>query len=141
VARSSLRLDDFSDRELLFVVDDAADDEGWASTADVAEALNLASEHPKMNAGIRLGYLRRLGVLERHPDTKLWRLTTLGEHVRGGRLDPAVLAALEGLSDEQVLVATTTLAKHLVAAGPESATLMRREWTHGMAQRRFAWAR
>lgn len=132
----SMRLADYSDRELLALLMDRRDTDGTVSTADLAAAIDLDTKHPLSNVGVRLGYLRRIGMLERDADTKRWYLTTLGHRFVVGRLTTAQRNALEALRDEGAAwVATESLAGLLGAASEAQATMMRRQWQHGWAQR------
>ena len=68
--RTHFALADASDRELLALLLDAAGREGQASTADVADLAGLKSKRPLVNVGVRLGYLRKIGLVERDPETR-----------------------------------------------------------------------
>ena len=49
-----------------------------ASTADVADLAGLKTKRPLVNVGVRLGYLRKIGMVERDPATHGWFLTATG---------------------------------------------------------------
>lgn len=133
----SLRLADFSDRELLALIVDLADsDLGGVSTAALAEVIRPDVKYPLTSVGIRLGYLKRLGLLTRDTVTRQWHLTMVGYQFTRGRLTAAQNRAIGALDDPGAAwVATEALSALLADAGPEQATLMRRQWTHGWAQR------
>ncbi|MFL5861136.1 MAG: hypothetical protein ACJ780_10185 [Solirubrobacteraceae bacterium] len=134
--RQSFRLADFSDRELLALMRDVGGEEGVCSTRDIAEAADVGTKHPLTNVGVRLGYLRRIGMLERDPETRKWYLTPLGERFVRGKLTPGQRRALEALRDEGAAwAATESLARLLGDADTAQATMMRRQWQHGWAQR------
>jgi hypothetical protein len=133
--RQSFRLAEVSDRELLALLRDVSDDDGMASTADVAAAADLDVKHPLSNVGVRLGYLRKIGMLDRHSDTQRWYLTTLGERFVRGQLTPAQRRALEALRDGSAWAATESLSRLLGDASLAQATMMRRQWQHGWAKR------
>lgn len=133
--RHSFRLAEVSDRELLALLRDVADSDGTASTLDVAAAADLETEHPLTNVGVRLGYLRKIGMLERDDDMR-WYLTTVGARFVGGKLTAAQKRALEALRDEgSAWQATEALSSLLGDASYTQATMMRRQWQHGWARR------
>lgn len=132
----SMKLADVGDREVLALCQDISGPEGDFSTADFAAAVDMAVKHPLSNVGVRLGYLRRIGMIERDPATKRWYLTPLGTVYVRGRLTAAQSRALEALRDEgSAWAATEQLSRLLQDAGEAQATMMRRQWQHGWAQR------
>jgi hypothetical protein len=132
----SMKLNDVSDREVLALCSDIAGPEGDFSTADFAAAVDMAVKHPLSNVGVRLGYLRRIGMIERDLDSKRWYLTPLGVTYVRGSLTTAQRRALEALRDEgSAWAATEQLAALLQDASLSQATMMRRQWQHGWAQR------
>ena len=134
----SMRLADFSDRELLALIKDHGDSDGSVSTADLVVAIELNTPHPLTNVGVRLGYLRRIGMLERDSDTRRWYLTTLGDRFVRGHLTAGQRRALEALHDEGAAwAATESLSRLLGGASEAQATMMRRQWQHGWAQRNY----
>lgn len=135
MARSSFALRDASDRELLALLQDATDRDGQASTRAIADRANLQSRRPLVNVGVRLGYLRRIGMLERDPETAGWYLTPAGESFVAGRLSAAARRALDDLDGGAAWAATEQLGELLRLAGPEQATLMRRQWQHSWLRR------
>lgn len=134
----SMKLDDVSDREVLALLRDVADADGTVSTLDIATAMDLETKHPLSNVGVRLGYLRRIGLLARDPDTKRWYLTSVGSQFVAGRLSATQQRALESLKSEGAAwAATESLSRLLKDAGDSQATMMRRQWQHGWAQRNY----
>ena len=134
----SMKLDDVSDREVLALLRDVADVDGTVSTLDIATAMDLETKHPLSNVGVRLGYLRRIGLLARDPDTKRWYLTSVGSQFVAGRLSATQQRALESLKSEGAAwAATESLSRLLKDAGDSQATMMRRQWQHGWAQRNY----
>lgn len=124
-----------SDRELLAYLQDAADADGQASTFAIADLADLKAKRPLVNVGVRLGYLRRVGLVERDPDTRGWYLTAIGETFVAGRLPAAARRALDHLDGGAAWAATEQLGELLRAAGPEQATMMRRQWQHSWLRR------
>jgi hypothetical protein len=133
-----MRLNDVADREVLALIQDASDGDGQASTAAVAALIALDSKYPLTNVGVRLGYLRRIGMLERDSETMGWYLTPLGARFVRGKLTAAQQRALEALKDEgSAWAATESLSRLLGDASQAQATMMRRQWQHGWAQRSY----
>jgi hypothetical protein len=134
--RFAFDLSTVSDRELLALLQDVSDADGTASTLDVAQAADLETDHPLSNVGVRLGYLRKIGMLARDSETKRWYMTPVGDRFVRGRLTAAQRRALEALRDEGAAwAATESLSRLLGGAGDAQATMMRRQWQHGWAQR------
>lgn len=134
----SMKLADVSDREVLALLRDVADGDGTVSTLDLATAMDLGTKHPLSNTGVRLAYLRRIGMVQRDPDTKRWYLTQLGSQYVAGRLSATQQRALESLRSEGAAwAATESLSRLLRDAGDSQATMMRRQWQHGWAQRNY----
>lgn len=144
-----LRIDDYSDRELLLVLEDVADSDGWASADDVADRLDLAK---RAIASSRLSWLKRFGAVEReherdeagnlryHRDgkamyTQRWRLTNAGRALAHGRLRKKDETALASMGDEQMLLVTRWLSQRTLDDGT-TAKLVQREWRFGHAKQR-----
>ena len=124
-----------SDREVLALARDIASDiTNTFTTAEVAEHFDVTSKRPLVSVGVRLGYLRKLGMLERQsPGT--WYLTPLGERMVKSALTAPQRRALASLHEGGAWAATESLASLLGAAGVTQAAMMRRQWAHGWAQR------
>lgn len=142
-----LRLADLSDRELLLLVADHADGEGWASAKDIALQLQM-SDGGHRSVANRLSWLMRHGVVEREllwdehgnavmhtrngqPAQKRgqrWRLTETGQAMAAGKLRAAQLRALAELTDGQLLVAARELAARTATASDGVQWVGRREW-------------
>lgn len=134
-----MKITDVSDREVLAILRDATNGDGQASTLDIATRFdyNTESGHPLTNVGVRLGYLRKIGMIERDADTRGWYLTQLGERFVRGKLTAGQQRALDALRDEGAAwAATESLSRLLGEASDAQRTMMRRQWQHGWAQRR-----
>src|SRR3954466_5878034 len=130
---STVRLADFSDRELLFVFSDHEDDEGYVHVAGVLAALDLDNEHPARCLGARMAWLRRYGALDREEGR--WHLTEVGQAVIAARLRAPAQRALDGLDAAHLVVAVESLAacyRAINGAGEAYRILTRREWQHGV---------
>lgn len=137
----SLRLADFSDRELLALVADHEDSEGWADSLTVAEAIwpRYASEEPqaaRASVARRFSWMRRWGVMEW--DAKQigkWRLTDEGRLMVAGRLSAKQEEALLELGDEHLMSLGYLMSDRYQRAGDVSAVLLRRAMQFAQLQR------
>jgi hypothetical protein len=144
-----LRLGDLSDREILLVLDDVADDEGYANAHDIAAQLAMIGDHPNRSVSVRLSWLARYGAVERellwdeHGNPlfvgnsteqrrgQRWRMTPIGEALATGSLKRAQERALDELTDEQLLLATRVIAERARSSrNATSGKLAEREWKH-----------
>lgn len=124
-----------SDPELLGIVDDVADEEGWTTTYDVRIQLGEDPDEVR-HSGVpqRLAWMRRYGWVERSPDTGRWRLTPLGQELLDHpNLSRAVESALGKLNSAQRLRLTRELAE-AGAGRPELRTALRRQWTRSLGR-------
>ena len=138
MARTALTLYDYSDRELLHMMLDEADGQGWISAIDLARALAIDSKHPAQHVGTRLGWMRRYGAVERQSKLSMWRPTAMGRALALGDLGSDLATELQKLPSDQLLTLTRTLGNRYRRAGDTAAHLMRREWlfsTHGRKPR------
>lgn len=148
MALSSLRIDDYSDREFLLVVADHADADGWADSLAISKTFGWED---RRKAAPRFTWLARYGALEReherdeagniryHKDgrirhTQRWRLTELGEAVAYGKLRKGDESALARLGDDQLPLVTRWLSEHS-RGDTGMAKLVQREWRYGHARR------
>lgn len=149
MALDHLRLQDLSDREVLLIVMDVADADGWAWAYDVGGQIGLVEEHRRRGAAQRLSWMVRYGAVERehladehgnlryiNDDTgrpkygQRWRLTELGEEIAMGQLRAPQQRALDGLADDaQLLLAVRHVATH-ARHSRSAAKLLEREWRH-----------
>lgn len=130
----SLKLVDYSDRELLSILAEISDEEGWATTAEVADAVDLDTRHPNNCVGVRFAWLRKFGALERNSRGK-WRMTTLGYALMSGELNSAQERILETLDNTQMLSLMRRVSRRWMVLDQTSSTLVKREWTHGVLVR------
>ena len=156
---ANLKLESFSDREILFLMNDLGGDDGWVDLDHLAERIGItrrsgmndsqAVRHAHQCVAARLGHIRRLsGTVEReekpeHGKAPRWGLTSFGAAIVNAELPAAVRKRLEeDLSDAQLLRAVTVLSARQTAAVTSgrmgSANLLRREWTYGTHKNRRA---
>jgi hypothetical protein len=151
MALEHLTIDDYSDREFLLVLADVADADGWATSEDMAQQLDLAN---KATASSRLSWLKRWGAVEKEHErdehgtlryyadgkpryTQRWKMTDAGRAVAYGALKKGQERTLEGIGDEQLLAVTRWLSDRTRTEGV-SARLSQREWRYGHAKGRAA---
>jgi hypothetical protein len=131
-----------SDSELLAVVDDLADEDGWTHTLDVrmqlGEKPDEAENRSRSGVGPRLSWLRRYGWLEQHRDDRSrWRLTAVGHALlENPDLSRTVESALAKLNPAQRLRLTRELGEAGAASSEEIKTAVRRQWQRSLGIKR-----
>lgn len=144
---ADLKLESFSDRELLHILNDLADKEGWVESEHMISRLGLSpngkteeahAKHVRQCIGVRLGWIRRLSAtVERDPKVSgRWRLTVAGHEVVRARLTTGLRTSLEGIGDFTALPAIEALARKYTGTDPHAANLMRRQWAYGTHRNR-----
>jgi hypothetical protein len=145
-ALNSLRLIDYSDRELLLIVVDEATADGWTTAEDVARRLGLATPLPQRNVVSRFSWLRRYGAMERETVTddkgkplvtrsgnmkytQRWRLTARGEQIANGTLSARQQGALDKVDNDSLVVLTRYVAERRRTTDDVAMKLADREWT------------
>ena len=135
---SSLRLADFLDEEVLAIVQDLANYEGYVSSQEFALAVGLEAR----NVGSRFSWLRKYGVLERNmrpgdPFYRHWRLTEMGEAVVKARFGKAQQTALDNLEETQLPLAMQSIAARYEGSGNRVVmNLIRRRFQASVIRRR-----
>jgi hypothetical protein len=150
MALTSLRLEDYSDREVLLILQDITGPDGWADSLEVAERIGLQAEHPRRTAASRLSWLQRYGAVEREfardadgvirlrrdgrpVYTQRWRLTDRGRTLAAGTLTSRQQESLERMAtDDRLLLITRWLTEVERSTDDVAATLMKREWRYGV---------
>jgi hypothetical protein len=139
----NLKLENYSDREMLHLINDLAGPEGWVDVEVLAERVGLSSTgmseaqlaiHARRCVSVRLAWIRKLsGCVERHPDKKQqsWRLTDSGQMVVLAKLSQAVTVGIEQMGEMNSLLALDALSRRYRRADVKAANLMRREWQYG----------
>jgi hypothetical protein len=128
--RVDLTLLGISDTDLLAIVDDLANDDGWTLTADIRLQLGESLDVKRSGVGSRLAWMRRYGWLEQsHERRDLHRLTAAGEALlENPRLTKAIQNSLDTMNPAQRLALTRELAEH----GTDIKTALRRQWTRSL---------
>jgi len=134
----SLTIEDFSDVELLALVNDHADSDGYVKTEEMVLVIGLDAENAKQCIGSRFSWLTRYGAMEKNPDeTGSWRLSTIGKAMVKGHLSAAETRMLENLAEDKLLSLARGVTSRYRSTGATGAKLMRREWQYGTSSRRF----
>jgi hypothetical protein len=132
----SLTLYDYADRELAGVIRDVAGPDGWAWTPDISKQLGIDNKRRNQCVGIRLGWLKKYGVVEYHEKGGRWRLSAIGEVFLNGDLDAQQEELLDEVEPEQMLMVTRWMTRRWRKASKTEAHLVRREWMRGTTVRR-----
>lgn len=122
----------FNDRDLLFALEEAGDDEGWASSEEVARLVGIEDDYPARSVGSRLSWACRYGWIEKRKAgaTTLWRLNDAGVALLHAELSPATERRLRDLDEGERAEAIADLAGDLMLGSPAGAHLARRAWAH-----------
>jgi hypothetical protein len=132
-----------SDMELLALVDDMADEDGWALTTEIR--LQLGDQPDKSHRsgmGTRLAWMRRYGWLEAtgtgsQKDPKRWRLTAIGHALLDNpKLSSAFERSLEKLNPAQRLVLTRQVGEGAGSSTSEIRDALRRQWQRSLRGQR-----
>lgn len=123
---------DFRDLDLLYLIEDRADDEGWAETEDLASELRFESMQP---LGIRLSWMRRYGMLDYDEKKKMWRLTDGAGRVMDARLRAAQQKSVQALPDEAMIDVMANITARYNNGNALVATMLRREFMYGTKKR------
>lgn len=134
-----LTLYDFRDLDLMLASAEAADEDGYLSTEDLAQQLGM--EGDMRAVAMRLAWMRRYGVYGFDENRRRWRLTRAGErHIEAKQLAAAsdVLEAVPDAALIDVMAHVTSRFRHGDAV---TATLLRREFQYGTAPGSAAYKR
>lgn len=131
---ASLRNEDYTDRELLHVVNDCMNGEPWASTEDIANALGMDTKRGRASVGRRLSWMVRKGWMVKNADEPgLWGIKAVGQELMGGKLTAPVQRALDSLKPGQGVVLMRDLGKVMSGARAEAQEMIRRQFLHDQA--------
>ncbi len=152
---TNLKLENYSDRELLYLLNDlASEDDNWVETTALADRIGLSRNglddeqfrlHAQRCVSVRLGWIARLsGAVEKDterkaPDPTRWRLTDVGNAVVKATISEDLSKRLlDGVTDFAALHALDMLSRRYRGANIGAANLMRREWIFGTHRKRRA---
>jgi hypothetical protein len=139
---ANLKLESYSDREILHIVDDLRGDDGWVSVNQMATRIGLSVDgmsdeqlalHTGRCISVRLAWIKKLsGCIERHPEqTNVWGLTDLGREVVSAKLSQAIAIGIDQMGASNTLLALDAISRRYRRADVKAANLMRREWQFG----------
>lgn len=131
---ANLRLESYSDRELLLLMKDLRDENGHVQSEEIADRLDLDHPKPLQCVGIRMAWMRRYGVVDFQRQLKVWYLTSKGEAIANGGLTKAQTKALESISAERGMEAVMALGSRYREFGEIEATMMRRAWKYSVGR-------
>lgn len=126
-----------SDTELLAIVNDLADENGWAHTYAVRVQIGEDPEQAKHRSGVgvRLAWMKRYGWLEKGERSDEWRLTAMGHQIlENPGLSRAVETAMGKLNPAQRLRLTRQLAEEGHEAPMEIKSALRRQWMRSLGR-------
>lgn len=147
----SLRVTDFSDREILRIIDEVAGPGGWADMIHVAERIfpsYMKGEERRRTAmrcvGTRLSWMKRFGVVTRrvrydkdnHTKYTQWCLTSNGEKFLRGHLTKPQEDALMHADEGKLIATAEVLLNRYTGIRIPVATMIRRQWQYANARRR-----
>lgn len=130
---------DFSDRELLLIVmeEAEADSDGYCDTQAITDRLVLDVKHPNNSVGVRMGYLRRIGAVEKDPEhdsstgQTRWTVTPQGRLLAAGQIRAAAQRQLDSMGTESMVLLARFIGRRTVDAETQTARKMiQREWRH-----------
>lgn len=137
-ALNGLKNEDYTDRELLHILNDVADGDGWASTFDIAAVLPIKhpdgedhGTHASRCVASRFAWMTRYGWVERDESRTKWRLTRVGRDLMNGKLNKSFQTAMDKLSPGDRVLVVRAMGAAFRTGSPEAATMLRREWLHG----------
>jgi hypothetical protein len=123
-----------SDTELLAIVDDLADENGWTTTLSVRLQLGEREDTKHSGVGGRLAWMRRYGWLEKG-EASDWRLTAMGRAIiDGGHLSKTLETALDRANAAQRVRMTRELAEGGHSSPSEIRAALRRQWTRSLGR-------
>jgi hypothetical protein len=137
----NLQLVEFTDREFLFVLDDALDAGGYANARQIQDVLQLDHPEPTRCIGSRCAWLRRLGVVDYDRNqprgaTTRWTITEEGRGYMNGELSKELQKLLDDRSPARSVMVLRQLREEYEGADNTKAGMMRREWRTGELRRK-----
>lgn len=134
-SRKHASLYDFRDLDLMLTLAERGDTEGWAPTHDLASSFGFGDELQAL--GIRLGWMKHYGIVERKPDKgeSFWRLTDGGVRVVEAKLRAGQSRVIEAVPDESLIEVMANVTRRYQHGDPMIATMLRREFLYGTKRR------
>jgi hypothetical protein len=124
-----LTLYDYRDLDLMLKLEEIGNDEGWASTHDLASSLGMDDDARAV--GGRCGWMRRFGIFDYDEKTKLWRLSAGGQRVSQAKIRAAAEKAVANIPDESMIEVMAHVTSRYRQGDALMATMLRREFQFG----------
>lgn len=121
---------EFRDLDLMLRLREISDSDGWATSAEMAEALGFADDGASAIAP-RLSWMRRYGMLAFDDEGHRWRLSAGGERVTKAQLSAAGKRTIEAVPDDAIIEVVSHVASRYRLGDPLHANLLRREFMYG----------
>jgi len=125
---------DFRDLDLMHKIEAESDNEGWVELEHLARAMGLGDTHNR-NVGSRLAWMRRYGMVTRHEQTGLWRLSRGGQRVVAARVKAATQHELEALPESAMVETMASVVSRYRFVDAMTAAMLRREFLFGTQAR------
>lgn len=137
-----LRNADYTDRELLHVVEDVTAGDGYADTYEIAERLGLApngngDRHGLHAVATRMGWMVRYGYCKKDDSRPgHYKLTKDGRALMSGELDHSMEESLAAMDPGTRVMVLRTIAKPTFNGAQVAQHMLRREYLHHYENRK-----
>lgn len=143
-----LRNEDYTDRELLHVIEEHYDGSGWADSEAIARALGMSENGGLREVSSRMAWMVRYKFCDRKIEAStdeegkkrkrtVYRLTKDGKLLKGGEVPSPVAKALNAMTPGDRLLVMREVASATFSARNEAAQHgIRREYLHQYSRRR-----
>ena len=141
--RVHLDLYAFSDEELLALVKDNLDGDGWVSSRELADAIGLDPESAERNyvVGQRLSWMVRYGVVAKNSEPPVhparWTLTGRGIVILEATFTKGFEEELKKLKGDHVWRLARAVSERYSSADEASANMVRRSFQRAQRRRRY----
>lgn len=127
---------EMADREILHIVNDCTNGNGWAPREAIERKLRLSHPDPARCIASRFSWMIRWGWLIKEKDEAAYRVTKIGADLMRGDIDKALAATLKSLSAGERVVMIRHLGQSYQRSGRAAQIMMRRQWQHNTHRRR-----
>ena len=107
---------------------------GAITSKELAQEMGLSDDHGAQHVGVRLGWMRRYGMVEFGKDRK-WELSRGGGRVVESRVKAAMQRDLLEVPDEQMIEVMSHVTTRWRLGDPMIANMLRREFVFGTQRR------
>jgi hypothetical protein len=142
----TLRISEFSDREILAIMADLQDGSEEVRAGDLAlrvfgiretESSAEILDHAARCVTARLTWMRRYGLVEKGDDKGTWVASEWGKALRYTSLGRSLSAAITNTPEGSLMELTHQVSDRMLKAGDIPARAMRREVQHQITRRRW----